>query len=141
MEKKYVIALELIKRYEGFSPVAYKDYVGVLTVGFGRTLGSMSPTTVEAEELWLFNKLLKLNTFLNLVVRVKQNSNQMAALMSFCYNVGENAFLNSTLLKCINTNTATEEITRQFMRWDKANGKPLAGLTKRRREEALIYRS
>jgi lysozyme len=139
MEPKYKIAIELIKKYEGFSRTAYRCPAGVKTIGYGRITGSMESTTKEAEELWLLQKLRNINTTINRYVKPSQSPEQMAALMSFIYNVGETSFVNSTLLKCINSSSAGSEIDRQFKRWNKAGKSVLLGLTKRRTEEAKLY--
>ena len=54
-------------------------------------------------------------------------------------NVGTQAFKNSTLAKKINANAPYNEIREQFIRWNKAGGKVLAGLTSRRKREAKLY--
>lgn len=66
---------------------------------------------------------------------------QFDALVSFAFNVGTQAFKNSTLAKKINANTYNE-IRERFLRWNKAGGKVLAGLTSRRkkRSETILWR-
>ena len=59
--------------------------------------------------------------------------------MSFSYNIGLGAFRTSTLLKRVNTNPKDADICNQFARWNKAGGKVLLGLTRRRKEEANLY--
>jgi lysozyme len=83
------------------------------------------------EELTLFaakvDKLVK-----------KPTQNQFDALVSFAYNVGTGALSGSTLLKKHNAGEYLEA-QEQFLRWDKAAGKVLAGLIKRRAHEAALY--
>jgi lysozyme len=67
------------------------------------------------------------------------NQNQFDALISFSYNVGINALKSSTLLKKLNLNPNDPTIRYEFMRWNKAAGRVLRGLTKRREEEANLY--
>ena len=68
------------------------------------------------------------------------NANQIAALTSFCYNVGIDAFCKSTLLKVIKQNSNNvESIKTEFMKWVHGGGKVLPGLVKRREEEFVVY--
>ena len=67
------------------------------------------------------------------------NKNQFNALVSFAYNVGTGNFSSSTLLKKVNKNPDDLTIKDEFLRWNKAGGKVLNGLTNRRNEEAILY--
>ena len=67
------------------------------------------------------------------------NQNQFNALVSFAYNVGTGNFSSSTLLKKVNRNPDDLTIKDEFLRWNKAGGKVLNGLTNRRNEEADLY--
>jgi lysozyme len=67
------------------------------------------------------------------------NQNQFNALVSFAYNVGTGNFSSSTLLKKVNKNPDDLTIKDEFLRWNKAGGKVLNGLTNRRNEEAILY--
>jgi len=67
------------------------------------------------------------------------NQNQFNALVSFAYNVGTGNFASSTLLKKVNKNPNDLTIKAEFLRWNKANGKVINGLTNRRIEEADLY--
>jgi lysozyme len=62
---------------------------------------------------------------------------RIAALTSFAYNLGANALKNSTLRRKVNAG-AWEEVPGQFLRWNRAAGKPLRGLTLRREAEASL---
>jgi lysozyme len=138
---KHNIALGLIKRYEGFRLAAYKCPAGIWTIGYGRTAG-VKPgdvTTVAKEEAYLLTEITKIDLFLNKVVVPHQTPQQMAALISFVYNIGQSAFASSTMLKLINADKPATEVAQQFARWNKANGKVLKGLTTRRAEEASYY--
>ncbi len=66
-------------------------------------------------------------------------TNQWSALVSFVYNIGVSAFQRSTLLKKVNANPSDPTIRDEFMKWNKANGAVLPGLTNRRRDEANLY--
>ena len=67
------------------------------------------------------------------------NENQFSALVSFAYNVGVANLKSSTLLKKVNINPEDPDIKNQFLRWNKAGGRVLSGLTKRREDEAKLY--
>jgi lysozyme len=67
--------------------------------------------------------------------------NQFDALVAFAYNVGVNALKNSTLLKKVNKNPQDVTIRNEFLKWNKANGRALKGLTNRRIAEANLYAS
>ena len=138
MSYKYSLATKLIHHYEGFEYEPYKDAVGIWTVGWGRTSGAMLPTTKEKEKVWLELELRKLNTFINSVVDPHQSPEQMAALMSFIYNVGPSAFRRSTFLRTINNNRPDPN---ELLKWSKAGTKVLPGLAKRRMSEYLLYNS
>jgi lysozyme len=69
------------------------------------------------------------------------NQNQFDALCAFAYNVGVNALKNSTLLKKVNKNPQDVTIRNEFLKWNKAAGKVLKGLTNRRVAEANLYAS
>jgi GH24 family phage-related lysozyme (muramidase) len=68
----------------------------------------------------------------------KITQNQYDALCSFIFNVGEFAFASSTLLKLLNAGKV-QEAADQFLRWNKANGKELPGLTRRRQAERTLF--
>jgi lysozyme len=59
--------------------------------------------------------------------------------VAFSYNVGTGALVKSTLLKKAKVNSADPSIVDEFLKWNKAGGKALTGLTNRRREEANLY--
>jgi lysozyme len=72
-------------------------------------------------------------------VKSKINSNQFSALVSFAFNLGVGNLAKSTLLKLVNKNPSDPAINLEFMKWNKANGKVLAGLTRRRQAESELY--
>jgi len=74
----------------------------------------------------------------NYHVTVEMTQNQFDALCSFVYNCGAGNFRASTLLKLLNQG-AYKAAAQQFLRWDKANGKVLPGLTKRRAAEKALF--
>lgn len=138
--------IELIKRYEGFRPEPYLDAVGVPTIGYGFTYYpngkkvTMNDNPISTSfALELLKEIVK--PFENVVNSVSENlnQNQFDALVSFSYNVGIGALTKSTLAKKVKVNPKDESISYEFSRWNKAGGRVLAGLTRRRKEEAELY--
>ncbi|WP_144756291.1 lysozyme, partial [Bartonella saheliensis] len=137
--------LELIKQWEGLRLNAYKDTIGVWTIGYGHTSAAGKPfvhkgmtiTEKQAEEL-LCKDLRQFENTVAKAVTVSLNSWQFAALVSFCYNVGTIAFCNSTLLKKLNQGEY-EAVPAELQKWTKAGGKRLQGLVHRRVAEAGLW--
>ena len=135
---------ELIKKFEGFRAVAYTCPAGVVTVGYGTTringnsvkLGTKI-TSDEAEQ-FLEEDLKLFEDSINKLVSTKLTQNQFDALVSFVYNVGIGNFKKSTLLKLLNKGDMTGA-SKEFLKWDKANGAPLPGLTRRRKAERELF--
>ena len=73
------------------------------------------------------------------LLKVTLNENQFSALVCLAYNIGIANLKNSTLLRIVNTTPNDPSIRTQFLRWNKASGKVLAGLTRRREAEANLY--
>lgn len=133
-------ALELIRQFEGLRLAAYKCPAGVPTIGYGTTRGvkmGMTVTKDEAEKL-LLNDVTPFADRINKLVKVKLNQNQFDALVSFVYNVGPEAFADSTMLKLINQNLL-DDAANQFVRWNKVKGEVFAGLTRRRMAERDLF--
>ena len=131
--------LELIKKHEGLKLKAYLCPANVWTIGYGHTRTARQGMVISEQQA---EDLLKSDLDISEKV-VKHsgnyNQNQFDALVSFVFNVGSGAFKSSTLLKKIKAGAPESEIRHQFSRWNKANGKELAGLTKRRQDEADLY--
>ena len=139
--------LALIKEFEGFKSKPYKCPAGVPTIGYGSTFylnGSKVKLTdraiseKEASEL-LIKSLAKYENTINVAVKVPLDQNEFDALVSFVYNLGSGNFISSTSLKLINANASPVEIAQQFIKWNKCNGEPLDGLTRRREAERDLY--
>jgi lysozyme len=144
--------LALLKKFEGFSPKAYLCAAGVPTIGFGNTtyldgrkvklgdrLGTDNVSAMQEATALLLAILPKYEKAVNGALSGLISQNQFDALVSFTYNVGVGAFQKSTLLKLIKANPNDLNIRAQFLRWNKAGGKELRGLTLRRTEEANLY--
>ena len=139
--------LNLIKSHEGFRSRPYLDAVGVPTIGYGNTfypdgrkVSLSDPAISESEASQLLARTLK-DFARQILPFLPQglNQNQFDALLSFAYNLGPGALKTSTLLKRIKANPCDPDIAYQFSRWNKAGGKVLNGLVRRRKEEADLY--
>lgn len=134
--------LELIKGFEGLRLEAYKCSAGVWTIGYGHTNGvkrGQKCTIMQAEQ-WLFDEV---QDFREKVIEELpagfDDVNKIAALTSFAYNVGINAFKGSTLLKILKKNPNDLQLVREFARWNKSKGVVIIGLWVRRKKECLTY--
>lgn len=135
-------ALTLIKKFEGLRLESYRDPVGIWTIGYGTTKGvteGLRITKEDAERL-LLDDLTKVRLpELTVLLDVVTSNNELCALLSFCYNVGMGALAKSTLLRKLNSGRPREEVANEFLRWNKAGGRILHGLTKRRFAERALF--
>jgi GH24 family phage-related lysozyme (muramidase) len=139
--------LDLIKSFEGYhrrlpdgNCIAYRCPAGVWTIGHGVTVGvkaGMIWTPKQAEEA-LQRELEGHERAVLRLVKVDLNQNQFDALVSFAYNVGNGALEKSTLLKKLNKGDYPGA-QAEFMKWNKAAGKTLRGLSIRRAKEAALF--
>lgn len=136
---------DLIKKYEGYSGIAYLCPAKVPTIGWGSTMyDNGEPVKIgdviskdRAEELINYevnHVARKLNA-----LELGLNQNQFDAIVSFVYNIGITAFRKSTILRLISANPNDVEIAVQFGRWVYGGGKMLPGLIKRRKDEMELY--
>lgn len=139
--------LRLIKSFEGFEPKWYRDPVGIWTIGFGHTDAAGAPKHAtsrglilsdEAATEILANDLGQYAAAVEKAVKVPLNDNQFAALVSFTYNVGAGALAKSTLVKKLNAGNYGA-VRSELAKWNKAGGKVLKGLTRRRAAEADLF--
>lgn len=139
--------LDLIKSFEGYlrklpdgSCMAYRCPAGVWTIGHGVTEGvreGMRMTRAEAD-VALHREIAKHEAAVARLVAVDLNQNQRDALISFSYNVGSGALGRSTLLKKLNRGDYPGA-QAEFLKWNKAGGKQLRGLSIRRAKEAALF--
>lgn len=137
--------LSLIKKFEGFKVTAYLCPAGIPTIGYGHTGSDVTKSDVgvktisekEASDL-LRQDVKKAEDAVNRKVLVPISQNQYDALISFTYNLGESNLASSTLLRLLNQGDY-EGAQKEFVKWNKAGGKPLLGLTKRREAEAALF--
>jgi len=139
--------LDLIKSFEGLSLKPYVCAGGINTIGYGNTyytngkrvtLQDKPITKQQAEELLK----LSVSTYEKAVdsfCRDDISQSQFDALVSFAYNLGTGALQKSTLIKKVNSNPSDPSIKAEFLKWNKAGGRALAGLTRRRQAESDLY--
>lgn len=138
--------LNLIKRFEGLSLKPYADAVGVPTIGYGNTyyenggkVRLTDPPIDEARaEALLRHTLRHYEQAVNAAVAVPLTQNQFDALVSFTYNLGAGNLQRSTLLKKLNAGDY-QGAAAQFARWNRAGGRVLRGLTRRREAERRLF--
>lgn len=135
----------LIKQFEGLELEAYQDIAGIWTIGYGHTGADVKPgqiiTEAEAEAI-LKRDLGPREQAVSRLSKVELNQNEFDALVSFVYNVGENAYKGSTARRRLNSGDrlgAAEALTW----WNKATVggvlRPVAGLTRRRAAERALF--
>ena len=134
--------LSLIKKFEGCELKAYEDAVGVQTIAYGRTKNVCMDDvcTLEQAESWLAEEMEEYEGYINDLVKVDLDQNQFDALVSWVYNLGPTNLNSSTLLRVLNEGRYAD-VPDQIRRWNKAGGKVLAGLTRRREAEALMFQN
>lgn len=137
--------LALVKQWEDYKLVAYRCVAGILTIGYGHTSAAGLPkvtpglkiTLAEAERI-LQADLGIFEAGVEKAVTVPLNDNQFAALVSFSFNLGVGALKSSTLLKKLNAGDYSS-VPTELMKWNKARGKVVAGLTNRRKAEGALF--
>jgi lysozyme len=134
--------LSLIKRFEGCRLEAYKCSGGVWTIGYGHTENVNEGDTITQEKA---DKLLKsdiesFEVYVNYSVMVELDQGQFDALVAWTFNLGPGNLRESTMLKKLNKADYTS-VPNEMKRWNKAGGKTLDGLIRRRNAEALLFQS
>lgn len=138
--------IALIKRFEGLKLTPYICSGGKATIGFGSTfyedgkpvtMQDPAITMARAEEL-LRNTLKIFEKGVNDLVKVPINQEMFDALVCFAFNVGLGNLEKSTLLRLLNAKSYFA-VPEQFLRWNKAGGRELLGLTRRRKAEMALF--
>ena len=132
--------VHLLKYFEGCETVAYQDSVGVWTIGYGHTKGvyaGMTITQKEADSM-LLTELEEYESYVENMVSVELTQEQFDALVVWIYNLGPTNFKSSTLLRKLNSGDYSA-VPTEIKRWNKAGGRVLEGLVKRREAEAAMF--
>lgn len=136
--------LRLVKEFEGFFPKAYRDPVGIWTIGWGHTglqhkdgtvFAGRTITRAQGEELLRYD-MAQFEARVAVFVKVPISDDEHAALVSFDFNTG--GLAKSTLLRKLNAGDRAGA-ANEFLRWNKAGGRVLRGLTRRRQSERNLF--
>lgn len=137
--------IALVKEFEGLYLRAYKDEVGVWTIGYGITNSDKSIThvtvkagltiTEKTADNWLEQALNKkyLPKVMKYNSKYKWNQNEIDALVSFAYNIGSIDGLTA------NGTRSRATIAAKMLQYNKAGGKVYNGLTRRRKAERTLF--
>jgi lysozyme len=139
--------LALIKQFEGLRLAAYRDSVGVWTIGYGHTAAAGEPrpragmriTKAEAEAI-LARDLGRYENAVLAALSRPATQDQFDAMVSLCFNIGPGNFTKSSVVRAFNVGEE-ERAARAFLAWNKAGGKILAGLARRREAEKRLFLS
>lgn len=138
--------IDLVAKFEGRRLTVYADPVGLPSVGIGHLLTAaerkkwpVGTKLTAAEVDALFRKdVARFEQAVNDKVLVTLNQGQFDALVSLAFNIGAGAFAKSSLLKSLNAGCPLIAANK-FLEWNKAGGKVLSGLTKRRQAERELF--
>jgi lysozyme len=137
--------LDLIRESEGFRSRAYRDAVGVWTIGYGHTSAAGAPEVKsndeisrEQAEVILARDVAAFAGGVERLVKPILSDAQFSALVSFAYNVGLGHFGSSGVLKAVNAGDFAA-VPQRLALWNKASGRVLPGLVKRRAAEAALF--
>ena len=132
--------VDLIKHFEGCYLESYLCPAGVWTIGYGHTLNVQEGDVIdqEAAEALLIEDLEEFEGYVNSMTEIALKQNEFDALVSWVFNLGPGNFKESTLLNRVNYGPLSD-VPFQIQRWNKAGGKILEGLVKRRAAEAALW--
>jgi lysozyme len=140
------LGIDLMHHFEGCRLEAYQCSAKVWTIGWGNTFYENGTPVRQGDKISQdrANSLFVFvaNKFageIKKLIKTNLTENQFSALVCFAYNLGTGNLAKSTLLKKVNANPNDATIANEFLRWNKAGGKVLAGLTRRRTAESKLY--
>lgn len=131
--------IELIKKFEGFKPVVYLDSVGIPTAAYGHTAGLTigmvgKPVSKAQAEQWLKEDLVKFEKKVNKYDSIYHwSQDEVNSLVSFAYNIGSIDGLTAKGTR------SKKEIADAMLNYNKAGGRVLNGLTRRREAERELF--
>jgi lysozyme len=140
--------LNLIRTFESYSTVAYKDEAGKWTIGFGHTrdVREGDSCTTEEAESYLECDVEEAEGCVNRNVNIQLSQNEFNALVSFVFNEGARHFLESTLLKKLLSGDRLGA-AKEFLKWvyitdpDTSEKTISEGLMRRRHVESFVFSS
>ncbi len=130
----------LIKKFEGCRLESYRCSADVPTIGYGHTRGVKDGDTITQEQAdqMLSEDLEEFEGYVNKYVEVDLTQNQFDSLCAFVFNLGPQNLKSSTMLKELNAKNYSK-VPSEIKRWNKAGGKTLDGLIRRREAESLLF--
>jgi len=138
--------INIIKDFEGLRLTAYQDSAGVWTIGHGTTgragvgidpYPGQAITKAEAE--WYLQKAVeKFAANILPAITAPVGANEFGAFVSLAYNIGPSAFKRSSALRHFNAGDK-ERAGKSILLWNKAGGRVLAGLVRRREAERQLF--
>jgi|TARA_R110000824_G_scaffold14288_4_gene60968 lysozyme len=130
----------LIKKFEGCELESYRCSADVSTIGYGHTkdVSDGDSCTQEEADQMLTEDLEEFEGFVDKLVTVDLEQNQFDALVAWTFNLGPSNLKNSTMLKVLNQGEYNK-VPSEMKRWNKAAGKVLDGLVRRREAESLLF--
>jgi GH24 family phage-related lysozyme (muramidase) len=146
--------IDLIVSFEGIAEkrsdgkiYPYHDCIGLPTIGIGHLLSSIKnesldkylPLSIEEAYKLFKEDLTKFEEGVNKFLSVELSDNEFGAIVSLAYNIGLGNLSASTLRKKLIANVTKLECGDEFLKWDKAGGKQVAGLTRRRKAERELF--
>ena len=134
--------IDLIKKFEGCELSPYVCSGGVLTIGYGHTGSDVvegQEITQECAEQILREDLEEFEGYVSTLVEPELTQCQFDALVAWTFNLGPTNLKTSTLLKRLNEKDF-DDVPYQIKRWNKAGGKVLDGLQRRRQAESLLFK-
>lgn len=136
--------IDFIIQKEGVKLYPYLDIAGKMTIGIGHLIKPNetfeSKISMQTAEQLLKDDLKSAENTINKYVKVEIDQEQFDALCSLCFNIGNNAFINSTLLKLLNQGDILKA-ANEFLRWIFVNKKKSPGLLARRKDEVTMFLS
>jgi len=135
------LAASFVRAHEGLRLAAYPDGKGVWTIGFGHTGPEVHEGLIWTQaraDAQLAADLARAAETVARLARRRLSDAQMAALISFVFNLGERALAGSTLLARVNDGRFLDA-TREFLRFDHAAEVESKGLLIRRLDEASLF--
>lgn len=138
---------KLITGFEGLKLIPYLCSAKIPTIGYGNTYYTngkrvtlLDEQITQVQAFDMFKEVAdRFALAVNRQIKKPVTQNQFNSLVSFAYNVGTGNFASSTLLKKVNVNPNDASIKTEFLKWNKAVGKVINGLTIRRNQEQINY--
>ena len=139
--------LDLIKEFEGLRLSPYLCSANVPTIGYGNTFYENGtkvkmtdpPITRQRADALLVLIADRFASQVFNLIKKPVTQNQFNALVSFAFNIGLAGLSRSTLLRLVNNNPNDGNIAKEFLRWNRAGGRVVQGLTNRRIKESALY--